>query len=98
MSYWRDRGDRGHPLPRFFAAMAIPSLFTTLPKEALDKAASLIAINQKAMVDQGPLPRRSPGTWCSRSTTRPRKRYLPVQTSVLEAIVEKMAVKRLALV
>ena len=48
-------GVMGASFAQIFAAHGYSVTLYDIAKEALDKAASLIAINQKAMVDQGAL-------------------------------------------
>lgn len=86
-------GLMGASFAQIFAAHGYSVTLYDIAQEALDKAASLIAINQKAMVDQGALtPEGSQGVVDQICYTTDKEVFTRADF-VLEAIVEKLAVK-----
>lgn len=86
-------GVMGASLAQIFAAHGYSVTLYDIAKEALDKAASLIAINQKAMVDQGALTQEESRDLVQQIRYTTEKEVFTRADFVLEAIVEKMAVK-----
>ena len=86
-------GLMGASFAQIFAAHGYSVTLYDIAQEALDKAASLIAINQKAMVDQGALTPEGSRTVVEQIRYTTDKEVFTRADFVLEAIVEKLAVK-----
>ena len=86
-------GVMGSSFAQIFAKSGYDVILYDVAAPALDKARSLIDVNQKALIDQGSITQEESAAVLGRITMTTSKEYFPVIDFALEATVENMEIK-----